>query len=105
MENKFTKGLILGVLLAAAAVVGLAMSKEGRVCTKKLKEALNPMVKHLKENLDRLNDVTREDFDELVTSIVEEYAKKKEINNDSKKMLANALKSKWHEIKEEYINE
>jgi gas vesicle protein len=102
MENKFTKGLFLGGLLTAAAVVAFGMSKHGRECTKKIKEDLKPMAMNLKEKLEKLRDVAKEDFDELVAIIVEDYAKKKEIGNDSKMKIINALRSKWHEIKEEY---
>lgn len=99
MENKFIKGLVLGGLLTVAATAGFILSKEGRECTKKLKENFKPMAKHLKENINKLHDVTKEDFDELVATLVEEYSKKKEISNDSKKTIASALKSKWYEIK------
>lgn len=101
MDNKFTKGLILGGLITAAFVAGFGVSKEGRNLAKKLKKDLEPMAKRLKENLSKLHDVTKEDFDELVTKIVEEYAKRKEINSESKKTLVNALKSVWNDVKEE----
>ena len=78
----------IGGLLVSAAAAGFAMSKEGRECTKKLKE-----------NIGKLRDVTKDDFDELVATLVDEYAKKKEINDDSKKKVVKALKSKWDEIK------
>jgi Holliday junction resolvase RusA-like endonuclease len=105
MGHKFTKGFILGGLLMAAATVVFAMSKEGRALTKKLKEDIKQLTTHLKENLGRLRDVTKEDFDELVTTLVDEYAAKKKISDDSKIKLVNILKSKWSEIKLEYASE
>lgn len=99
MENKFIKGLILGGLLTAAAILGFKIKKEGWGYTKKFKEGFKPMAKHFKENFGKLHDVSKEDFDKLVTTLVEEYTKKKEISDDSKKTLITALKSKWDEIK------
>lgn len=99
MENKYTKGLILGGLLIVAAAVAYGMSKEGRRLTKKIKDDFKPMAAHFKKNLGKLRDITKDDFDELVTNLVEEYAEKKDISNDSKKKIVNVLKSKWREIK------
>lgn len=104
MENKWTKGFILGGLIMATAAVAFGMSKEGKELTKKLKDDFKPMTKHLKENLGKLRDVTKEDFDELVTNLVDEYAKKKQIGDDSKNKIVKLLKSKWDEIKEEYVS-
>jgi len=103
MENKFKKGLILGGLLAAAAVLGFAMTKEGKELTEELQKDLKTLAKHLKKNLHQLEDVTEESFDELATKVVEEYAKKKELASDVKKALINALQAKWHEMEAEYL--
>lgn len=99
MENKFIKGLILGGFLVFAATVGFVISKEGRVCTKKIKENFKPVAKQIKENINRLHDVAKDDFDELVAVMVEDYAKKKELSDDYKKTLTSALKSKWDEVR------
>lgn len=104
MENKFTNGLIFGGLLMVVTAVIFGMSKEGRQLTKKLKKDFNQMTMHAKENLGTLRDVTKEDFDELIITLVEEYGSKKKINDDSKKKIIKELKSKWEEIKEEYEN-
>lgn len=105
MENKFKKGLILGGLLAAGAALGFAMSKEGKALTEELQKDCKVLAKHLKKNLHKLEDVNKESFDTLVATVVSEYAKKKELADDAKKALINALQSKWHEMEEEYLNE
>jgi len=105
MENKFKKGLILGGLLAVGAAVGFAMTKEGHELSEELQKDLKTLAKHLKKNLHELEDVTKENFDELVTTVVEEYAKKKELASDVKKMLVTALQSMWNEMEEEYLAE
>lgn len=105
MENKFKKGLILGGLLAVGAAVGFAMTKEGRELTEDLQADLKTLAKHLKKNLHQLNGVTKENFDELVVTVVEEYSKKKELADDAKKALIHALRAKWHEMEIEYLAE
>lgn len=105
MKNTFKKGLILGGLLAAAAALGFAMSEEGQELTEELQKDLKTLAKQLKKNLHKLEDVTKEHFDELVTTVVEEYAQKKELAIDAKKSLISALESKWHEMEKEYLAE
>ncbi len=105
MENTFKKGLILGGLLAAAATLGFAISKPGQELTEKLQKDLKALAKQLKKNLHQLQDVTKEKFDELVTTIVEEYAKQKKLAEASKKSLVAALQAKWHEMEKEYLSE
>lgn len=105
MENKFKKGLILGGLLAVAAAVGFAMTKEGQELTEDLQKDLKTLAKQLKKNLNKLEDVTKDIFDESVTMVVEEYAKKKEMADDAKKSLITALQDKWHEMEQEYLTE
>lgn len=105
MENKFKKGLILGGLLAAGAAIGLVMSKEGQQLTEEVQKDLKALSKHLKKNLHKLEDVNKESFNDLAKSVVEEYAKKKELVSDAKESLINALQSKWHEMEKEYLDE
>lgn len=105
MENKFKKGLILGGLLAAVAALGFTMTKEVQQLTEDLQNDLKPLAKHLKKNLHKLHDVTKENFDELVIQVVEEYTSKKELASDTKKSLILALQAKWQEMEDEYNNE
>jgi BMFP domain-containing protein YqiC len=105
MENKFKKGLILGGLLAVGAAIGFAMTQEGQELTEELQKDLKTLAKHLKKNLSQLDDVTKENFNESVAAVVEEYAKKKELAGDAKKALITALQAKWHEMEEEYLAE
>ena len=102
MENKFKKGLILGGLLAAGAVLGFAMTEKGQEMTEELQKDLKALAKRLKKNLHKLEDVTKESFDTLVSTVVEEYAEKKELAIEAKKSLVAALQAKWHEMEAEY---
>ncbi len=68
-----------------------------------LQKDLKSLAKHLKKNLSGLQDVTKDSFNELVTTVVDEYAKKKELASDAKKTLIKALQAKWHEMEEEYL--
>ncbi|MDO8499978.1 MAG: hypothetical protein Q7S66_04995 [bacterium] len=103
MENKFKKGMILGGLLAAAAAVGFAMTKEGQELTEEVQKHLKVLAKHLKKDLHLLEDVTKESFDDLVTAMVEQYAKEKELAMEAKNSLVVALQAKWYELEEEYL--
>ncbi|MEK7643781.1 MAG: hypothetical protein AAB390_00570 [Patescibacteria group bacterium] len=105
MENKFKKGLILGGLLAAGAAIGLAMTKGGKELSEELQKDLKTLARHLKKGLHNLDDVTKESFDTLVATIVEEYSKKKELAIDTKKALVDALEEKWQEMEIEYLAE
>jgi len=105
MENKFKKGLILGGLLAVAAVVGFTMTKKGQELTEELQKDLKTLAKRLKKNLGQLEDVTKENFNELVDSLVEEYADQHKLVAKAKTSLAKALQAKWHEMEKEYLAE
>jgi gas vesicle protein len=104
MENKFRKGVILGGILAVAAAVGFAFTPEGKKVSEDLQKDLKSLAKFLKKRLHDLEDVTKESFDSLVTSIVEEYAKDKKIADDAKHSLVVALQGKWHEMEKEYLD-
>lgn len=105
MENIFKKGLILGGVLAAAAAVGLAMTKEGQVLTEDLQKDLKALAKHVKKDLHKMQDVTKDNFDALVSAAVETYGEKKALAADAKHALVGALKAKWHEMETEYRTE
>lgn len=105
MENKFRKGLILGGLLAAGAVVKFVMTKEGKELTEEMQKDLKTLAQHLRRSLHRLEDVTKENFEELAVTVVVEYMKKKELASDAKDALVAALQSQWHEMEAEYLAE
>lgn len=97
----FKKGLILGGLLAAGAVVGFLNSEDGKELAEEWQKDLKVLAKHLKNSLHKLKDVSKESFDELAAATVEEYAKNKEIANDVKETLVVALQAKWKEMEDE----
>src|SRR3989339_248371 len=105
MENKFKKGLILGGLLTAGAVLGFINSKAGKELAEDAQNDLKVLAKHLKNSLHKLEDVTKERFDELATATVEEYAKNRQLANDVKETLTTALRAKWQDMEEEYLTD
>jgi gas vesicle protein len=107
MNNDCAKGFIWGSLLTAVAgaVAFFALSKDGKELTGKLKEEVRQKSLDLKDKFGRLRTVTKEDFEELVTILVDEYAKKKELNEETKNRISRFLKAKWSEIKEDIISE
>ena len=105
MENKFKKGLILGGLLAVGTAVGLAISKERKGLVEESKKELKTLAKLVKNSLSELEDISKEKYDKLVTDVVEEYTKTKQMARDSKKALVHALKERWYEMENEYGEE
>ena len=103
MENKFKKGLLLGGILAVGAAVGFMMTKEGQEMSEELQKDLKKIAKHLKKDLSHLDDVTKENFNNLVVRIVNEYADKKDLLSHDKNALIAALEDKWHEMEVEYL--
>lgn len=104
MNNKFKKGLLLGGLLAAAAVLGFSMTKKGQQLSAELEDALKELTLDVKNRLAELEDVTKEKFDELVATVAAEYAEKKALAVDAKDALVAALQEKWTEMEDAYLN-
>ena len=104
MNNIFKKGLILGGILAAAAAVGLALSKEAQELSEDLQKDFKVLIKNLKKNLGQLEDVTKDNFDDLVNNVVEEYTKKKALTEDAKQRLIKALQANWQDFESEYLD-
>jgi D-serine dehydratase len=90
MKNKLKKGLIIGSLLAVGAAIGFATTKD-----------MKQIAKDLKKNLNKLQDVTKVEFDELVTKAVEKHAKKMDLTSDARQALMTALRASWREIEKE----
>lgn len=98
MASIFKKGLILGGLLAVGAAVGLAMSDEGQQLSEDVQKDLKTLAKQLKKRLHTLQDITEESFDELVSNVVDEFAKQNELAEEVKATLAKSLKAMWNEM-------
>ena len=105
MDNKFKKGLILGGLLAIGTAVGFAMSKQGQELSEDLKKDFDSLMKHLKKSLHKLEDITKESFDELVVTVVGEYVAKKEMAVEAKDALVKALQATWSDMEKMYNGE
>lgn len=98
MSHLFKKGLILGGLLAVGAAIGFAMSDDGQQLSEDVQKDLKTLAKQLKKRLHTLEDITEENFDELVSNVVDEFAKQKELAEDVKTLLVKSLKAMWHEM-------
>lgn len=103
MGSKFKSGLLLSGLLAAGAAVGFALSKSGGTLTKELQADLKILTKNLKKNVDAMQDVTKENFHEVVEQVVEENAKKMKLASAAKKKLVVALQGMWEEVEQEQV--
>lgn len=101
----FKKGLILGGLLAVGAAVGFAMSDEGQQLSEDAQKDLKTLAKQLKKQLHALQDVTEESFNELVLTVVGEFAKEKELAEEVKTTLITALQAMWKEMEAELLAE
>lgn len=104
MDNKFKKGLILGGLLTAI-VVGLTTTERGRKITEEFQKESKMLAGRMKKRLAELEDVTKENFEDLVDLIVNEYAEKKGLAADARDSIIISLKEKWREMEEEYISD
>ncbi len=102
MENKFKKGLILGGLLAVGAAVGFAFTKPGQELLENVQDDAKMLAKKIKKALHKMEDVTKETYDNLVETVVEEYATKKELAIDVKNALVDTLRREWHAMEEQY---
>jgi gas vesicle protein len=103
MENKFKKGIVLGSILAVAGIAfGLSRTKKGQELSEDLQKDLKALAKKLKKQLAKLEDISKEKYEETVKMVTEEYAKKKELALDAKEKLISALKEKWSEAEQEY---
>ncbi|MFA5746611.1 MAG: hypothetical protein WC926_00850 [Candidatus Paceibacterota bacterium] len=104
MNNKFKKGLILGGLLTAI-VVGLTRTERGKKIAEEFQEESKMLAGRIKKRLADFEDITKENFEDLVDLIVNEYAEKKELAADAKDSIVKALKEKWLEMEEEYLSD
>ena len=98
MNNVVKKGIVLGSLLGAAALVGFAMTKHGKELTADLQDAVKDLSKQLQTRLADLEDVSKEKYNELVATVTEEYAKTKDLAQDAKDTLIATLQDSWEEM-------
>ncbi|MEI6510444.1 MAG: hypothetical protein WCO25_00190 [Candidatus Uhrbacteria bacterium] len=102
MGNVFKKGMILGGILAAVATVGFAMSKPGQELSEDLQKDIKTLAKDIKKRLHKLQDVTKEAYDETVVAVVKEYAAQKQMASDAQQHLTAALEAMWNETEAQY---
>lgn len=102
MKNTFKKGLILGGILALGAAVGFMTTKSGQEMSEELQKDLKALSKKLRKQLYTLEDVTKEHFDELVSVLVDEFAKDHALAVNAKNQLLAALDETWIEMEAAY---
>ncbi len=101
-HEKFKKGFVLGGLLAAAALIGLAAAtKQGQELGDELSEDLEKMLKKLRKKMEKLEEVTKDKYDEVVQSVVDEYAEKKQLADETKQKFLKAFERNWNKIQTE----
>jgi gas vesicle protein len=98
---KFVKGLILGGLLATGAYVGLTQTKTGKQLSSDLQTAFKAITKELKSKLEDFEDLTKENFDEIVKAAVDQYSATKQLASDSKEILTEALEDTWGDMEKD----
>ncbi len=103
MKNAFKKGMLLGGILAAVAAAGFARSKAGKEFGEDVQSDLKALAKRLKKDLQKMEDVTKDHFDQLAAIAVEEYGKTKEMAAETKDNLVEALKDQWAELEDAYL--
>lgn len=102
MKNVFKKGLILGGLLVATSLIGSIVTKKAGVLSDEFQLDLKHLAKQLKLKLKTLEDITKEQFNELVDTLVTEYVKKKPLLIKVQDILVESLKDTWAEMEEAY---
>jgi hypothetical protein len=105
MENVFKKGVILGGILSAMTAIGFVMSKDDEGISEEMQRDLRFLARNLKRSLNKLHDISKDKFDELVVITVREYAINKKITEDITNALIAAMQLKWFEMEEEYLGE
>lgn len=106
MENKFKKGLLLGGLLSIASIVGYVIKKHHHSdLTEEVQAELKDLTKQVKKKIASLEDITKNQFTDVVNKVVDEYAKKKALAEEIKIVLMAVLLEKWEEMEEAYKEE
>jgi len=103
MENKFKKGIILGGILTTAAFIGIAMARKKTELDEDIQADFKILVKIIKKNLSKLEDITQDKYNEIVEEAVAKYSEKKEMVKEAQKRLLEVLREKWNEAEEESI--
>ena len=92
------KGVVLGGILAAAAAIGFALSKEGKEMSKEMQEDAKALAADVKRELDLLEDVTKDAFDQIVSTAIEAYAKNKRLAEETKREFTSTLQKLWDDL-------
>jgi gas vesicle protein len=101
--NKFNKGLFLGGLLGAGAM-WLNTTENGRDLRKKFIEHVENVYKLLKDKIQQTEsyqELSRQDFKELLNEIAEKYADRKNLSNMTKKIIVEVINKHWEGIEAE----
>lgn len=97
MNSGLKKGLVLGGLIGGA-LLALSKTKQGKVITKKAHQELADLYAKMGSQMVELGDATRETYEDAVETMVELYAKNKQISSKTQAYLVGELKERWQHI-------
>lgn len=102
MKNKFKKGLILGSLLTIVSAIGFSIGKQEKELSEDLHIELKDLSKKLRKKLEEMDTISKESYNNLVSMLLDEYAEKKELTEDVRKLFTKQLQKKWTEMELNY---
>lgn len=97
MNSGLKKGLVLGGLIGGA-LLALSKTKQGKVVTKKAQRELADLYTKMGSHMAELGDATRETYEDAVETMVDLYAKNKQISESTQAYLIGELKQHWQQI-------
>lgn len=100
MGKGFLKGAAIGAILGAAAAFLMA-PKSGKEMREQIKKMVSDLSKKIHEEAEKAGSLTKESYDRIVDTLVEEYKKGKDMAEDVMNEVKEELKSKWEEVKAE----
>lgn len=105
MRNKFSLGMLLGLIAGSACVYYFYVSKSGKRKRLKIKWWMIKAKAEIYEKLEELENITRDTYDQVVDSVLKGYKNLKDLASDELAEYSDYLKSRWEKIKERFEDE